>query len=101
MKRAGKPIYRLQDLEIDTVRGCLSRRGQEQYLRQQAFQVLLYLLEQRQRLVTKEELVKGIWQDTAVTDNTLVQCIGEIRKALGDDPHQPRFIKTISRSGCP
>lgn len=96
---AGKPIYRFEDIEIDALRGCLRSRGQEQYLRQQAFRVLLYLLEQRQRLVTKEELLENIWQDTAVTDNALVQCIADIRKALGDDSHQPRFIKTIPKVG--
>ncbi len=94
-----KSVYRLADIEIDTVRGCLTHGGREQYLRQQAFHVLLYLLEQRQRLVTKEELIEGIWQHTAVTDNALVQCIVDIRKALGDDSHQPRFIKTIPKVG--
>ncbi len=96
---AAKPVYRFEDVEVDTVRGCLTCRGHEKYLRQQAFQVLLYLLKQRQRLVTKEELFEGIWQGTAVTDNALVQCIVDIRKAIGDDPHQPRFIRTIPKVG--
>ena len=51
-------IYRLDGIEIDTSRVCLKRDGQEQHLRQKTFQVLIYLLEQRQRLITKDELIE-------------------------------------------
>lgn len=95
----GGPTYRCEDVEIDSAQGYLKRGGQEQYLRQQSFHVLLYLLERRQRLITKEELIENFWHDTAVTDNALVQCIAEIRKALGDDPRQARFVKTIPKVG--
>src|SRR5260370_12489475 len=96
---ASGTVYRLADVEIDTSRGCLTRDGLEQHLRQQSFHLLLYLIEQRHRLVGKEELIESFWQDAAVTDNALVQCIKEIRKALGDDPHEPRFIRTIHKLG--
>ena len=95
----GRPTYRCENVEIDTAQGCVKRDGQEGYLRQQSFQVLVYLIERRQRLISKEELIENFWRDTAVTDNALVQCIAEIRKALGDDPRQPRFIKTIPKVG--
>jgi len=95
----GAPTYRCEDVEIDSAQGYLKRGGREQYLRQQSFHVLLYLLERRQRLITKEELIENFWHDTAVTDNALVQCIAEIRKALGDDPRQARFVKTIPKVG--
>ena len=95
----GGPIYRCDDVEIDSAQGYLKRGGREQYLRQQSFHVLLYLLERRQRLITKEELIENFWHDTAVTDNALVQCIAEIRRALGDDPRQARFVKTIPKVG--
>lgn len=92
-------IYRLDGIEIDTAQACLKRDGNEQHLRQQAFQVLIYLLENPQRLITKNELIEAIWQDTAVTDNALEQCLAEIRKVLGDDSRNPRFIKTVPRAG--
>ena len=95
----GGPSYRCENVEIDTAQGCVKRAGQEGYLRQQSFHVLVYLIERRQRLISKEELIENFWRDTAVTDNALVQCIAEIRKALGDDPRQPRFIKTIPKVG--
>jgi tetratricopeptide (TPR) repeat protein/DNA-binding winged helix-turn-helix (wHTH) protein len=92
-------IYRVADFEIDASQFSLKRAGQAQHLRQKTFQVLIYLLEQRQRLVTKEELFEQIWTDSAVTDNALDQCLAEIRKTLGDDSRQPRFVKTIPRAG--
>src|SRR5258708_30358078 len=94
-----KPIYRCEDIAIDASQGCLKRGGTEQYLRQQSFHVLLYVLERRHRLINKEELIENFWQGTAVTDNALVQCIAEIRRALGDDHRKPRFIKTIPHDG--
>ncbi len=92
-------IYRCDGVEIDGLLGYVRRAGQEQYLRQQCFQVLVYILERRDRIVGKEELIENFWRDTAVTDNAVVQCIAEIRRALGDDPRGPRFIKTIPKVG--
>src|ERR1700722_6299319 len=94
-----RPIYRCEDVEVDPSRGCLTRGGLEHHLRQQSFHLLLYMLERRQRLITKEELIENVWQGAAVTDNAVVQCIKEIRKALGDDPDEPRFIRTIHKLG--
>lgn len=92
-------IYRLDGIEIDAARFCLTRDGEERHLRQQTFQVLIYLLEQHERLVTKDELIDHVWRGTAVTDNALEQCLAEIRKVLGDDSRNPRFIKTVPRAG--
>ena len=97
---AHKPIYHLaENVEIDTLRACLRQHDNEHYLRQQAFDVLVYLVEQRQKVVSKDELNQKIWKDTAVTDAALSQCIFEVRKALGDDCREPRFIKTIPKLG--
>ncbi|HEX3083815.1 MAG TPA: tetratricopeptide repeat protein [Pyrinomonadaceae bacterium] len=92
-------IYRLDGIEIDTSRVCLKRDGQEQHVRQKSFQVLMYLLEHRDRLVTKNELVDEIWAAAAVTDNTLEQCLADIRKVLRDNSRNPLFIKTIRGVG--
>jgi len=92
-------IYRFADVEVDTAQSSVRRNGEERHLRQQTFQVLVYLLEQRERLVTKEELLRNIWNGTAVTDDALVQCVMDIRRALGDDSRHPRFIKTVPKIG--
>ena len=92
-------IYRFAEIEVDTGQGCVRQNGEERHLRQQTFQVLVYLLEQKERLVTKDELLQNIWNGTAVTDDALVQCVMDIRRALGDDSRRPRFIKTIPKLG--
>ena len=99
MNGSGKQIYRVEDVEIDPLRGCLRRNGDEVYLRPKTLQVLVYLIEQRERLVTKEELMTSIWRDTAVTDDALVQCIMDIRRALNDNPRRPHFVKTFPKIG--
>jgi|SRR5579871_1917224 len=98
-RKPSQRMYRCEGVEIDGLRGSVKRAGEEQPLRQQCFHVLLYILERRDRIVGKEELVENFWHDTAVTDNAVVQCIAEIRRALGDDPRYPRFIKTIHKVG--
>jgi DNA-binding winged helix-turn-helix (wHTH) protein len=70
---------------------------QDIYLRPKAFDVLCYLVESAGRLVSKSELHQAIWPDVVVSDDSLVQCIGELRQKLGDDEH--RLIKTVSRRG--
>lgn len=99
MSAAEQRIYRFADLEIDLAQDCLRRGQEETHLRPQTFQVLIYLLERHGRVVTKEELLRSVWKDTAVTDDALVQCVVDIRRALGDDPRRPRFIKTVPKVG--
>jgi len=80
--------------------GCLRRiNGPEIALRPKTFQTLIYLLRNRQRLVTKDELTAHLWPDTAVTDDAVVQCVVELRKALGDAAREPRFIRTVPKLG--
>lgn len=99
MTRPGNTIYRFADVEVNAIQACIRRDGTELHLRHKAFQVLLYLLEHRHRLVSKDELWENIWQGTAVTDDALTKCVTDIRKALGDDARQQRFLKTVSKSG--
>ena len=99
MKAVNSPLYRFEDFEVDQAAGSIRRDGQEQYLRQKSFQVLVFLLEHRNRVVTKDELISAVWEDVAVTDDTIVQSVMEIRRALGESARQPRLIKTMAKSG--
>jgi tetratricopeptide (TPR) repeat protein/DNA-binding winged helix-turn-helix (wHTH) protein len=99
MKVLGKQIYRFEGVELDPSQGCLRRDGEELRVRQKTLRALLYLLEERHRLVTKEELIGRVWEGLAVTDDALVQLIKELRRSLGDDPRRPRFIKTVPKGG--
>lgn len=68
-------------------------------LRPKSWDVLRRLAEQAGLLVTKEALHHDVWQDAAVSEDTLTQSISELRKVLGDDARRPRFIETVHRRG--
>jgi TolB-like protein/DNA-binding winged helix-turn-helix (wHTH) protein/cytochrome c-type biogenesis protein CcmH/NrfG len=82
---------------LDLGRGCLLQDGNEIALRPKTFGVLRYLIENSGRLVSKDELFAAVWPNLAITDDALVQSIGELRRALGDDGQ--RLIRTIPRRG--
>ena len=99
MQRLPPQMYRADEVEFFPSQGRLTRAGQETHLRQKSLQVLTYLVEHRDRIVTKEELLDALWPNTAVSEGVLTQCIIDIRKALSDDSRHPRFIKNIPRVG--
>jgi TolB-like protein/DNA-binding winged helix-turn-helix (wHTH) protein/tetratricopeptide (TPR) repeat protein len=91
------PIYRFENFTLDLARGCLFSSEAEVKLRPKTFEALRYVVENAGRLVPKEELVRAVWPDSFVSDNSLAQCFLEIRKALEDDDQ--RIIKTVPRRG--
>src|SRR5262245_10665556 len=91
------PLLWFDAFTLDPARGAVLRDGVEIELRTQSFAVLSHLASHAGRLVSKDELFDAIWDDAEVTQDSLVQCITEIRKALGDDDH--RIIKTVRRKG--
>jgi adenylate cyclase len=82
------------DLEAERV---FDASGQPRPLRAQAFAVLRHLIANPGRLVSKDELMQAVWPGLAVTDDSLVQCIGEIRRALGEEGKAA--IETVPRRG--
>src|SRR3954464_15552859 len=82
---------------LDLDRGSLLFDGNEIALRPKTFAALHYLADNCGRLASKDELFAAVWPNITVTDDALVQSIGELRRALGDDG--PRLIKTIPRRG--
>ncbi len=88
---------RFESYLLDLDRGCLLLDGNEVLLRPKTYAVLLHLVESRGRLVSKEELFSAVWPNLAVTDDSLVQSIGELRRAFGEDG--ARLIRTVPRRG--
>jgi DNA-binding winged helix-turn-helix (wHTH) protein/TolB-like protein/Flp pilus assembly protein TadD len=88
---------RFERFVVDIRSACLRRDGTPVPLRPKSFDVLLHLMNNRGRLVTKDELFDQVWADVIVTDNSLVQCIKEIRQALGDD--RQTMIETVAKRG--
>src|SRR5215813_8779547 len=82
---------------LDLARGCLRTADQDIELRPKAFDVLKYLATNAARLVTKQELYDAVWPNVIVSDDSIAQCIRELRSKLGDINHS--LIKTVSRRG--
>jgi TolB-like protein/DNA-binding winged helix-turn-helix (wHTH) protein/Flp pilus assembly protein TadD len=91
--------YILGEYEIGAEGRLLSRDGEPVHITNRPFQVLLYLIERRDRVVTRQELLDRFWDGKDVYDDTLRKCIGAIRKALGDRLSGPRFIETYYGEG--
>ncbi len=90
-----KKTYRLGEFEIDPNKRLLKREdGKAVHLSNKPFQVLLYFVENRDRIVTRQELLDLFWEGRDVYDITLTKCVGAIRKALGENSENPRFIET-------
>ncbi|MFN7938430.1 MAG: LamG-like jellyroll fold domain-containing protein [Bryobacteraceae bacterium] len=92
-------VYRTNGVEIDRDTGLVRRVGFETHLRHKAHRMLLCLIENRAAPVTKEDLIRLVWDGAAISDDALVNCVQEIRKALGDDARNPIFVRTIPKTG--
>jgi DNA-binding winged helix-turn-helix (wHTH) protein len=88
---------RFESFTLDLDRLCLDGPAGPTDLRRKSFDVVRYLVEHAGRVVTKDELIKAVWPDVTVGDESLTQCISEVRRALGDD--NQRIIKTVPRRG--
>ena len=89
--------YQFGGYTLDLVRGCLREGNREIKLRPQTFEILTYFVLNAGRLLTKDELMKAAWAGLFVSDDSLVQCVKEIRRAIGDTAMT--LIKTIPGRG--
>jgi Tol biopolymer transport system component/DNA-binding winged helix-turn-helix (wHTH) protein len=94
-------VFRFGEFEVSErdLRVTVTRDGQQLAVEPKAFRVLLHLLRNPGRLIPKEELISAGWGETAVTDNSLTRNIALLRRLLGDDPREPRYIETVSTVG--
>lgn len=91
--------YRVGSVDVDTDSYRLSENGEPVAVEPKVFDLIIYLLRNRDRLVTRQELFDTIWQGRVVTDTSLSNHIKSARKALGDDGKCQRVIKTIHGRG--
>jgi len=92
-------LYNFGQFLLDPGRRTLSHADSHVSLTPKAFDVLTFLVQNPNRLVTKEELLQAVWGDTFVEEGNLKQYISHLRKALGDNSEDPRLIVTIARKG--
>lgn len=92
-------VHVFGEFTLDVRDATLVRAGQPVPLTPKAFSVLLHLVGNAGRLVTKEEFLEAVWPGVFVGDAALKVCVREVRKALGDEPHAPTYIQTVHRRG--
>ena len=91
--------FTFDEFDLETERQTLRRDGVEIHLAKRPFDVLLFLIENRERVVSRNELLDRFWEGHDVYDDALRKCVSAIRKALDDTEKSPRFIKIRRGSG--
>jgi DNA-binding winged helix-turn-helix (wHTH) protein len=91
--------YRFDDCELDTDRHELRRGGAAQPLEPLAFDLLRHLIENRERVVSKDDLRATVWSGRVVSESTLSSWMTTVRAAIGDDGEAQRLIRTVPRRG--
>jgi len=92
-------IYEFDHFRLDPANRQLSCKGKEVPLPGRSFDALLLLASKPGELITKEELLSTVWQDSFVEEANLTVAISTLRRALNEDPHDRRYIQTVARRG--
>lgn len=92
-------IYQFDEFQIDIVEETLHRKGEKLHINRRTFQVLRLLVERTGQIITKQEFFDTVWADTFVSDNSLTVTMTMLRKVLGDDAKQAKFIENLPRKG--
>lgn len=93
------PRYRFSDFTLSPRKRLLLRGGRELPLIPRYFDLLVFLVERRNEAVHRRDIFDRVWSEVIVSDSALSQAIRTLRRTLGDDPREPRFIRTVSRHG--
>jgi TolB-like protein/Tfp pilus assembly protein PilF len=92
-------VVAFEDQVLDPERRELRRAGLAVPVEPKVFDLLLYLVENRQRMVSKEDLIDAVWQGRIVSDSALTSAVNAARRALGDSGADQRLIRTVARKG--
>src|SRR5450631_2188700 len=91
--------YRFDNVQIDVQNLRLTVGTEIRPLEPKSFRLLVFLLENPGRALTKDEIMAAVWPGAFVSDNSLARAITQIRKALDDDPKAPRYVETVPTVG--
>src|SRR5262249_60281362 len=91
--------YILGEFELDADKYLLKHHNSSVHLPELPFQVLLYLIECRERYVSRQELLERFWSGSDAYEETLTRCISTIRTQLNDPSNSPRYIETRKKVG--
>src|SRR5581483_5801551 len=99
MEHQTKHLYEFDDFCVDVTERQLRRHGEVVAIPPKVFDTLLVLVENRGRILEKDALMRLIWPETFVEESSLTQYIFQLRKALGEDASEHRYIETIPKRG--
>ena len=92
-------LFSFKDFALDGERRELRARGTIVPIEPQVFDLLVYLIQNRDRVVSKDDLIASVWAGRIVSDSTLDSRINAVRRAIGDSGEQQALIRTIPRKG--
>ncbi len=95
----GDRIAKFGDFELDLGRRVLRRAGIRQTLQPLPLALLVHLVQHRDRVVTREELLRDVWGGVHVCESAVMQAVSGLRRALGDDPRRQAFVQTVRGRG--
>src|SRR5262245_26508685 len=95
--RGGDLLYLFEDFTLDTERRELRRVDAQVAIEPMVFDLLAYLVENRQRVVGRDDLIASVWNGRIVSESALARCINGARGAIGDSGETQRLIKTLPR----
>src|SRR5262245_11177868 len=96
---ASRNHHRFENVVVDLLNVRVTVDGEIRPLEPKSFRLLQFLIENRDRVVSKQEIFDAVWAGTFVTDNALTRAVAQIRKALGDDSKDSKYIETIPTVG--
>ena len=91
--------FRFADYVLDTDRQELTRGSERAQIGPQVFDLLVHLVENRERVVSKDDMLEAVWSGRIVSESTLTSHINAVRKAIGDNGEDQRLIRTVARKG--
>src|SRR5919107_1904231 len=93
------PVFLFDDVRVEPAAFRVWKAGAPVAVEPKALEVLLFLIQNRGRVVQKRELLDTVWRDTFVGENALTREIAQLRKALGEDARRARYIETVPTRG--
>jgi DNA-binding winged helix-turn-helix (wHTH) protein/tetratricopeptide (TPR) repeat protein len=99
MTARNSSVFLFDDIRVEPATFQAFKAEQVISLEPKTLRLLLFLIENRGRLIEKDEILDAIWSGTHVTENALTREIGKLRKSLGDDPKAPKYIETVHTRG--
>jgi len=99
MERSTKTLLRVGDWCVNPASGQISREGQSARVEERTMRLLLCLAEHPGELVSNDELLKRVWPEVAVSQDSVYQAVATLRRLLGDDSREPIYIATVPRLG--